>query len=45
MPLRHKRVDTTTIKGVEEAERLQAKGWRAIRVGLFSTLFEKKERS
>lgn len=36
----YRTVDTTTIKGIEAAERLQRYGWTMIRVGLFSTQFE-----
>lgn len=38
----YKTVDTSTLKGLKEAERLHANGWKTIRAGLFSVLFEKK---
>lgn len=42
MKFEHKTVDTWTLKGLKEAERLQAAGWRIIRVGLFILTFERK---
>jgi hypothetical protein len=35
-------VDTSTLKGLERAERLKAKGWRIDRVGLFLVMFSKE---
>lgn len=37
----YKTVDTTTIKGFKQAERLHANGWKQVRVGMFSTQFSK----
>jgi hypothetical protein len=37
----YRRVDTTTLKGLKEAERLHANGWKQIQVGMFSILFER----
>jgi hypothetical protein len=41
-PLEYRTVDTTTVKGIEEAEKLQAAGWKMIRPGMFSIQFERK---
>lgn len=38
----YKTVSTHTLAGLEEAERLQAKGWKIIRTGLFLITFERK---
>ncbi len=32
-------VDTTTLKGLKEAEKLHQQGWKQYRVGLFTTTF------
>ena len=39
---KYKTIDTRTIKGIKQAERLQANDWKIIRSGLFSIQFEKK---
>lgn len=41
-PLQYRTVDTRTVKGIEEAERLQAAGWKIVRSGMFSIQFERK---
>lgn len=33
-------IDTTTIKGIETAERLQAKGWTIVQSRLFSVVMK-----
>ena len=38
----YKRVDTSTLKGLKQAERLKSRGWKIIQTGLFTILFEKK---
>jgi hypothetical protein len=38
----YRTIDTTTLKGLKEAERLHASGWTQVRVGLFSTQFMRK---
>ncbi len=38
----YRTVDTSTLKGLETAERLQAAGWKAVRVGLFGVVFERR---
>lgn len=38
----YKTVDTSTLKGLKQAERLKASGWKVIRVGLFSVQFERE---
>lgn len=38
----YKTVSTHTLAGLEEAERLQAKGWKIIRTGLFLITFERQ---
>jgi len=35
-------IDTTTFTGLKQAERLQARGWRVIRHGLFHVLMTNK---
>jgi len=37
---RYRRIDTSTLEGLKAAERLHARGWRMISVGLFTILFE-----
>jgi hypothetical protein len=37
----YKRVDVSTLAGLKEAERLQARGWKSISGGLFTVLLEK----
>jgi hypothetical protein len=39
----YKTVDTSTLKGLKEAERLQAQGWKTDRVGLFLVYFSKRK--
>jgi len=39
---KYKTVDTSTLKGLKQAERLHRLGWKTIRVGLFLIYFEKK---
>ena len=38
----YKTVDTSTLKGLKEAEKLKEKGWKIIRAGLFLIQFEKE---
>lgn len=38
---KYKTVDTSTLAGLKEAERLHANGWRIARSGLFLVWFEK----
>ena len=42
MPTKYKIVDTSTLKGLKEAERLHQNGWKMDRVGLFIIHFSKK---
>ena len=42
MKTEYKTVDTSTIKGLEQAERLQANGWITYSVGLFIIKFYRK---
>jgi hypothetical protein len=37
--IEYKQVDTSTLKGLKEAERLHANGWKIIRTGLFTIQF------
>jgi hypothetical protein len=37
----YKTVETRTLKGLQQAERLQRYGWTVIRVSLFSVLMKK----
>ncbi len=38
----YKTVDTSTLDGLKQAERLHVNGWRTNRVGLFLVQFEKR---
>lgn len=38
----YKTVDTSTLQGFKEAERLRANGWTVYRTGLFLLYFSKK---
>jgi hypothetical protein len=40
---KYKRIDVTTLAGLKEAERLQARGWKPISGYLFTVLMEKRE--
>ena len=40
--LQYRRVETRTVRGIEQAERLQRYGWRVIQSGLFFVLMEKR---
>jgi hypothetical protein len=42
MKLKYKRVDTSTVEGIRQAERLVALGWKVIQIGLFILLLEKR---
>lgn len=37
----YKTIDTSTINGIAEAEKLKALGWRIISVGLYTIQFER----
>lgn len=37
--MQYKTVDTSTLKGLKQAERLKAQGWKIGRVGLFLIQF------
>lgn len=37
----YRTVDTRTAAGLEEAERLQAAGWKIVQSGLFQIVFER----
>jgi hypothetical protein len=39
----YKTIDTSTLKGLKQAERLHASGWKTIRVGLFLVYFEREK--
>ncbi len=41
MKYEYKTVDTSTLKGLKEAERLHTSGWKTIRAGLFLVYFQK----
>lgn len=41
MKYKYKRVDVTTLRGIEEAEKLQRQGWHAISTGFYTIVFEK----
>lgn len=38
----YKTIDTRTLKGLEAAENLKAKGWKIISVGFWLITFERK---
>lgn len=40
----YKTVDTRTVQGIRQAERLKENGWRIIRSGLFSIQFEREKK-
>jgi len=40
--MEYRTVDTSTIAGVEEADRLHANGWTTVRVGLFLIYFQRR---
>lgn len=42
MKTQYKRVDTSTLKGLKQAERLHLNGWKTVSVGLFTILFVKQ---
>jgi hypothetical protein len=42
MKTQYKTVDTSTLKGLQEAERLHTSGWTLYSVGLFILKFYKK---
>jgi hypothetical protein len=45
MKMEYKTVDISTVKGLQQAERLHAQGWKMARVGLFTIQFyRRKER-
>jgi hypothetical protein len=41
MKFEYKTVDTSTLKGLKEAEKLHASGWKVIRTGLYLIQFER----
>jgi hypothetical protein len=41
----YKLIDTSTLKGLQQAERLKANGWEIIRTGLFTIQFRKIKRN
>lgn len=43
MATQYKTVDTSTLKGLKEAERLHQSGWRTVRTGLHLIYFEKRD--
>jgi hypothetical protein len=44
MTTQYKTVDTSTLKGLKQAERLHMNGWKQMRVGLFTVQFIKVTR-
>ncbi len=40
--IEYKNVDTTTVKGIKDAERLKANGWIVYSIGLFRIQFYRK---
>ena len=42
MRFEYRTVDTSTLTGLRQAERLHAAGWKIIRTGLFLVYFERR---
>lgn len=42
MKFKYRTIDTSTLKGLKQAERLHENGWKIIRTGLFLIWFEKE---
>lgn len=42
MAIEYKNVDTSTLRGLKEAERLHRAGWKTASVGLFRVRFYRK---
>lgn len=40
MRVKYRTIDVTTLKGLKEAERLHMAGWKVIRPGLFTMVFQ-----
>jgi hypothetical protein len=40
--MKYRTVDTSTLKGLKQAERLRVSGWKMARVGLFTITFYRK---
>lgn len=45
MKTQYRMIDTSTLKGLETAEKLKALGWKIDRVGLFLVWLSKREAS
>lgn len=41
--MEYRTVDTSTLAGLKEAERLQASGWQIVRSGLFLVYFSRRK--
>ena len=39
---KYKTIDTSTVKGIEQAEMYQRKGWKIISNGIYTIQFEKE---
>lgn len=42
MSFAYRSVDTSSLAGLEKAERLHARGWKVISAGLYRLVFERK---
>ncbi len=42
MKFEYRTIDTSSLKGLKQAERLHVTGWKIIRTGLFLIYFERK---
>lgn len=42
MAYQYRMIDTSTLKGLKDAERLKASGWNIDRIGLFLIWFSRK---
>ena len=42
MKYQYKTIDISTLKGIEEAEKLQNNGWKIINFGLYLLIFERR---
>lgn len=45
MQYEYKLVDTSTLKGLKQAERLHANGWKIIATGLFTIQFQREKKT
>lgn len=44
MKYQYRRIDISTLKGLKQAERLQARGWKLVGGGLFTIVMQKEDK-